>query len=128
MRLSEAIRLGAMNTTQGFGSDSIRNSKSPCALGAALLAVGRMQESLPPIALRNVPYDTIVQLWPYANRRVIAPETTGDTYKLMIVIYLLNDSRRWSREKIADWVEQKEIELGVYQPSLEEVPVLVTAQ
>lgn len=87
MKLSEAIRLGAMMGKQAFGRAYGANG-SACANGAAMQAVGG--------------YSIWVE-WPWLRTDVTCPAcklsgTTG------VAIAHLNDIHRWTREAIADWV------------------------
>lgn len=100
MKLSEAIRLGAMLKPQAFNSSGREGS---CALRAAADASG-LQDDLHsllayeglkrryPVLLRPVPACPVCWCW-----------GTEDAHVLDIVWHL-NDSHRWTRERIADWV------------------------
>ena len=95
MRLSEAIRLGAMATTQGYGPLSITNEDAPCAIGAALLAVGKQAGR----------YDALDEQWPFAyDVKVQCPACEMRDF-VADVLWHLNDTHKWTRERIADWVE-----------------------
>ena len=101
MKLSEAIRLGAMLKPQGHGR--IDRGGSTCALGAALEAVGeRMDRGWFPV------YDR----WPVACLYVSYPGKCyrGQTMLVGSSCWILNDADRWTREQIADWVESIEHE------------------
>lgn len=104
MKFSEAIRLGAMLGRQGFyamfGADG-----ASCALGAAALAVwGREDRG-------DQDYFAI---WPWLNRCAMCPACVAkDSFHvpvpvMEIVARHLNDAHRWTRERIADWVESLE--------------------
>lgn len=112
MKLSEAIRLGSMMKPQGFGDfyiTPIWKSNGPlgleiplheasCALGAALDATDTDDSDYP-------------DAWnPLVDFRRQCPQCS--TYQEIVwdVIVHLNDDHRWTRERIADWVEQIEIE------------------
>ena len=89
MRVSEAMRLGAMLDEQGFGAFD-RDGKT-CAMWAAMKAVNRQM----PIG------------WPEILKTVSACpaciyERSLDLYS---VIVHLNDDHRWTREQIADWMD-----------------------
>lgn len=98
MKLSEAIRLGTMATTQGFGAESFYSDTAPCALGAARLAAGCYAY-----------YDSLIERWPWLERYVETPPVLslvkGKTCEALEAIYLLNDIGGWTREQIADWIE-----------------------
>lgn len=98
MRLSEAIRLGAMLNPQGW-----RRLKdfdgSTCAIGAALEAVGHK------IIGGEADYRAARQAFPilcwFAPRGMFGP-TVFET------VWHLNDASGKTREQIADWVETLE--------------------
>ena len=113
MRLSEAIRLGAMISPQTRGHffrRAVSDKESviaTCALGAAALAVGG---SVFNGNIARPAYST----WPIL-RRVVAdtelpPAIAGARRSLRLadVIIMLNDKEAWTRTQIADWVEQFE--------------------
>ena len=124
MTLSEAMRLGAIATHQGFIADSgddpdkyveSVNGVNKCAWHAAELALGA-----PPSGV-----------FPWANpgedRRPCPAGCRDGVYNVFIGIIHLNDHHRWTREAIADWVEG--IERAQEQPragTVEQVPVSVT--
>lgn len=117
LKLSEAIRLGSMMTTQGFGYRSMNNATSPCALGAARLAAGvhifafskpEMLSDTFPILLAEV---NIHDLPPLYNLPFNQREKVKIPHPLFDVIWRLNDVVRWSREQIADYVASIESEL-----------------
>ncbi len=93
LRLSEAMRLGAMLSPQGFGT--FRNRKgATCALGAVAEAIGGIEH------LRLV--------YPILDRRAEYPVADKAFYggsSLFDTIVQLNDVHCWTRERIADWIE-----------------------
>jgi hypothetical protein len=93
--LSQAIRFGAMLRPQTFGS--FLDERGSCAMGAALEAVGRTQFNIP-----KEWHWTFDRSWtsPVGLRRDL----------VWHMIQYLNDELRWSRERIADWVEAREKE------------------
>lgn len=93
MRLSEAIRLGAMMRPQTFRT--LLTDDGACALGAALLAVG----SRPEAAVRSA-----LDRWPWASTVSADCPTCGRSRTVFRVITHLNDRHRWTREQIAKWV------------------------
>lgn len=116
MRLSEAIRLGAMIHPQGFGSRYERDAFSnriiaSCAMGAAYVAVGRTHcpaNWMPyyEIYLGRCPGDECSKIW-----------MRGDCFLIGLVTHL-NDVHRWTRERIADFValhESQEPQIVVEQ-------------
>ena len=122
MKLSDAIRLGSTMGPQGFGYLYDTHNESSCALGAALVAMGKMSAHV-----------GVVDVWPWIMQppRTNCPEckwfrqeSTG------YVITHLNDHHRWTREAIADWVatieppEPVEPILGPATKEDEEVPLV----
>jgi hypothetical protein len=111
MRLSEAIRLGALLKPQGF-NDYWDGDGNSCAIGAAADALGVPMERL--AALENQHKRVLEQPCPACDRQIQYGEST---------VTHLNDDHRWTRERIADWVET--IEARSEQPV--ESPVTVAA-
>lgn len=99
MKLSEAIRLGAMWTKQGVQTESMLSSIAPCALGAALLAIGKQKAT--PESPHG--YKTVTDTWPWLKTKMRDP-VGGMEATAMEIIWLLNDGFHWTRERIADWV------------------------
>jgi hypothetical protein len=93
MRLSEAIRLGAMMRPQAFRT--LLTDDGACALGAALLAVG----SRPEEAVRSA-----LDRWPWASTVSADCPRCGRSRTVFRVITHLNDRHRWTREQVAKWV------------------------
>lgn len=112
MRLSEAIYLGSKLHKQAFRAYYNVNNKSEvtstCAFGAAMVAVGE---------LCHVGHATV--LWPWINNRVKCPHCGGERAAKNIIMEL-NDSHRWSRERIADWVATVEPQEGGGKEECEE--------
>jgi hypothetical protein len=108
MKLSEAIRLGAMIRPQAFGEYQVMGRS--CALGAAMDALGipvcdqsdfldaELDQLFPTCALK-------AQCCPVrdCHRELDPPERFIGS-----VVIHLNDHHRWTREQIADWVETVE--------------------
>ena len=104
MKLSEAIRLGSTMKPQGFGLG--RSEDVACALDAAYLAQGvAAPDSL------NWPAEWL----PVCQKRVPCPvcgfRKSGPLPLVSVIAICLNDTHRWTRERIADWVEVLELEL-----------------
>jgi hypothetical protein len=132
MRLSDAIRLGSTLGPQCFGQYTISGDNGSCALGAAILAVDHDEEDVSQLLIH----------FPELLLRVVCPDS-GTCLNLSFsgrrdfrdVIVHLNDTHRWTREAIADWVDQVCIEQGyVHQeetiqqePNQIETEELVTA-
>jgi hypothetical protein len=128
MTLSEAIRLGSTLTGQAFGQ-LIDFKGNTCALGGAALAAG--------IRLRD--YDgvffwaRIVCLFPCLQELVSRYELPFELaehlqefpeYPLVGVIQQLDDALHWTRERIAQWVvdhdlDGQSVEVGVEKSALE---------
>lgn len=112
MKLSEAILLGSVGTEQSYGPLAIMpNSKSTCALGAALFAVGS-QTNDPERA-----YKQVEERWPWILAVATVPSVLarlGDEKgDICSIIWRLNDTARWTRPQIAAWVAELE---AVYDP------------
>lgn len=104
MRLSEAIRLGAMNRPQARGR--VLKDEGTCALGAALEAIGE--------SLDHRGWFPVYDHWPIARRVVTYPGDShrGEEMMLGSACWTLNDADRWTREQIADFVETIEAASG----------------
>ena len=96
MKLSEAIRLGAMLRPQYQGA--YFGGGGSCALGAALEAIGRLA------------YNEVLQgcsgdlEFPIIAVSAGCPICTFDVHRLGCTVTHLNDEHGWTREAIADWV------------------------
>lgn len=132
MRLSEAIRLGAMMKPQAFGVERGRvrrpglrglfqpRIETTCALAAALDAVGPLPTKEIPAAQATAlrghvsPGKTLATVfpeeWALVNLGVSCPACNGFPVPVFNLISHLNDTHRWTREQIADWVEQIELQ------------------
>lgn len=97
MKLSEAIRLGAMMKPQIRGA--IETDHGTCAYGAALDAVGKLQEC------RSVGLHISLG-WGDPFELVNCP-VCGKPFHNKAIGHL-NDFHCWTREAIADWVESIE--------------------
>ena len=119
MRLSEAILLGSIGSEQGFGVMSGNpSSKAKCAIGAALFASG---VSLDGVEASNA-IGAVAKLWPWTYKQALMPGRNSSLY-IFAIIWRLNDIERWSRPRIAAWVAEQEVLLGIVdQPTQEQVP------
>ena len=116
MKLSELIREGSKNTTQCYGQYFERNedgSLAACVLGAAFLAfTGKVSEfdvtlqndyelteALGELSLSQTQLDHLSTL--------IETDWDFETNQLPNIVVTLNDTCRWSREKIIDWLESE---------------------
>ena len=92
---SEAIRLGSMLGPQGFGRKSLRaNAGTLCANDAAMAATNTRDIYEMPVSSVSVSCPEC----PHGPRQPLA----------FIVAMHLNDMHRWTRERIADFVEKQE--------------------
>lgn len=113
MRLSEAIRLGAMLRPQTTGA--IYKRGKSCAWGAAWEAVGGNIEHWTQNGSISS-HSICEQYWPELNRKVAHPLINDDRndYNLASIIESLNDNPNcWTRERIADWVASIEVQQTV---------------
>lgn len=107
-KLSQAIRLGATFRPQGQGSlyrfNEELGTHVTCALGAAMEAVGLD----PDPANSNVSdnYMELVRRFPILARSCLHPIREFCAH-LDNIIPFLNDRDGWTREQIADWLEEK---------------------
>lgn len=125
MQLSEAIRLGAMLKPQA--THFLLFEDRTCALGAACEAVSiRISEGQS--CLNNATF----KRWPILRMRVQSPVAQYcQRASVSIVIQSLNDTHRWTREQIADWVATVEPALSTTSnrtPDGDAVPVRPTAE
>lgn len=121
MKLSDAIRLGAMlKPQQYFGGYYDRDRTSSCALGAACDAIG-----IDPDYERDYEYfpvmrDLLDVDCPECGSSRPVELGNGGIFCTGLIPHL-NDKHHWTRERIADFVEQFEVEQPVTQPELEAV-------
>lgn len=125
MKLSEAIRLGAMLRPQGF--DDYWDGDGSCAIGAACEANGITAASrhTGTIADFEKPYDSIFkQVCPACG---VKPDSSHESAAGFInTVVHLNDKHRWTREAIADWVATIEAQHeAARQPTPQ--PAVITA-
>lgn len=106
MRLSEAIRLGALLKPQAFEHLVIDTPLSElaglCALAGAALAIGQSK----------LHYTEFRARWPFTEETARCPKCCPNCHgwddTVLAMIYHLNDYHRWTREEIADWVAVRE--------------------
>jgi hypothetical protein len=118
MKLSEAIRLGSMMRPQAFGWIFDLDGIATCAWGAGLEAAGIRIK-----AGQSNRYNTPVEWRGLVNKRVRCPAKhtkcdfchwgelcveCANSQSLALTIEHLNDDHKWTRERIADFVEQIE--------------------
>lgn len=117
MKISEAMRLGALLRPQAFGDLRVskrrwfRRVESTCAFGAAMEAAGLKAKPIEATALGNGPRGKGL-----ATVQIVVPETwscllltsacpvCASVDTVIRLIAHLNDEHRWTRERIADWV------------------------
>lgn len=99
MQLHEAARLGALLKPQGFGALYLRGNT--CVWGAVADAMGILKGE----AVCGI--TAISENWPAASLKANCPAcgNMADYVTVAGVMGHLNDDHRWSRERIADWVE-----------------------
>ena len=97
MKYSQAIRLGSKLGPQGFGDPRRRPAISLCANEAARVAFGIDADAIwrTPLATSQSPECPVCE-------EMVEDELCG------LVVHL-NDDHRWSREQIADFVEDVEL-------------------
>lgn len=105
MKLSEAIRKGCQGTLQAQGRYYEKRTGALCALGAARKAFGDKPEEMNGALINNSRLHSLL----FDNERVNPATkknfTTEFKEKVFSVIQDLNDTQRWTREAIADWLE-----------------------
>jgi hypothetical protein len=99
MKLSEAIRLGAMMKPQCFHRLYDEITGGSCAFGAALDAVGGKYAEIPIEWFSSGAFHAVC---PECDNTQRSDRYAGNT------IAHLNDEHWWSRERIADWVHTLE--------------------
>ena len=108
MRLSEAIRLGALLSPPG--KDGYMDGPTRCALGAASDAVGIPATFVYDSMRMGIDYVAMDDRWSILHRQVRMPTRPWRMAFVDCVIWSLNDCCDWTREQIADWVETIEQE------------------
>lgn len=107
MRLSEAIRLGAMMKPQSAQAYYNHETGGTCALGAALDAIGVLD-----IGTEYISYyantRALIAMWPWVfeGRTGFRPFENG--LRPFEKITAMNDVLGRTREQIADWAEEQE--------------------
>lgn len=105
MRLSEAIRLGAMLGPQERGGWV--DGEGRCALAGAAQASGVAPAWDDCYFRYGVNYIGLTERYPLLTERVVSPMRSAGTSVESAIIHL-NDHGGWTREQIADWVETLE--------------------
>lgn len=105
MPLSVAIRLGAMMKPQYYGSYFSDDHGASCAIGAAFDAIGR------PGAVQDWTVGGVEHWDRLTDRLKKLPCPECNRIQSQEIIPHLNDDHRWTRERIADYVELHETPL-----------------
>lgn len=118
LKLSQAIRLGAMLKPQGVGMWKTSDGKT-CALGAAADALSILNTPNSWTKLREI-YPILGNPLPTAGSgpKIDCPACGNIQLCVGSAIAHLNDDRRhlWTREQIADWVESLEKQSEIASP------------
>jgi hypothetical protein len=104
MTLAQAMREGAKLRPQAFYK--LFFDGGSCALGAALEAVFGMDSVRCPLFWNEID-ETLRSCLPQLPRLSACPEC-GTEFGTLRTVTHLNDEHRWTRERIADWVETVE--------------------
>ena len=105
MKLSEAINIGSLLHPQAH---TFRSGQGTCALEAAADAVG---------VTGIYRWQDVCKKWPWVlTTRMDCPcgQCQRKYYMVRDLIYVLNDSHRWPRPRIAAWVATLE---AIYDPT-----------
>ncbi len=120
MPLSQAIRLGATLKPQAFGF--FYKDGGSCAMGAAYDAIGLLTNALNDIYLYPIrmekEWDMIIN-YIYTKRCPVCLFSIYNSASSANIAHL-NDVHKWTRERIADFVEQCEKELASAETIQEE--------
>lgn len=107
MKLSEAIRLGSMlRPNQSYGAMFVAEENATCALGAAAEALGILD-----LEYRNAYKDGArapADWRPVVLQPVKCPGCALKFSRVDKAVIHLNNRHRWSRARIADWIESLE--------------------
>lgn len=126
--LSDLIRAGAKRRRQAFGA--FFGDYGSCALGAAYEEAFDTSGNGVYVS-HQAGVAALEKVMPCGYRRSlgVCPELLLEepllppTLNVLEIIPWLNDKLKWSREKIADWVEKQELKMGLRQPEPEPEPV-----
>lgn len=121
---SEAIREGARLHLQGV--EYYFSSNKSCAVGAGLEAMFGLESRYGGEPDLYADESDIIPLYPcLTETSVKCPACEGVNGMPISVIYHLNDDHRWTRERIADWLEKEEEKLG-YVTLIETEPINIS--
>jgi hypothetical protein len=111
IKLSEALRLGAMTTKQAFGQ-TITEDGGACAIGAIIIGMGGTVDR--PGRVPGLLYDEGKRVGPLtcpSHRRRTSlfhpPNLCGERRPLISMLIHLNDGHRMRREDIGRWMESQ---------------------
>ena len=110
MKLSEAMRLGSMLKPQAFDQYVDLENTKTCAMGAAMDAAGLIGDMWTAY-FGGSDHHVWRETWPWANVPLVAECPACDLplrQKVGAVVAHLNNEHRWTRERIADWVQTLE--------------------
>ena len=124
MKLSEALRLGAMALPPSHGPVYARANGAicgACAVGAALFAVGSEADREQWLKVGASIQREMARFWPWTGD-FTTPKPVEPSYDINVVtaMVVLFENSDWTREQIADWI-------ATIEPtdSVEEVPAHV---
>lgn len=101
---SEMVRLGSIGTKQGYHHYCNVENNTYCAVGAMMKAVGFPVETATPAGMYGFLQD--YSLWKSADYPCGHCSISGGrTSSIFVITTHLNDEDKWSREKIADWLD-----------------------
>jgi hypothetical protein len=116
LTLPEAIREGCKNTEKAIHTyrRTHAGKLECCAMGAAAIAVGLKQELYMELILGTFPVlNTIVHhekfpdgLLEHLSRSDFDEDGDAMALSLHAIVSTLNDDAGWTREQIADWLEE----------------------
>jgi len=125
MKLSEAIRLGAMATPKADGVFFDRRTEATCAQGAALLAIGKLDRK----PRHN--HANMTAAWPWIVTTRVSCPSCGKRGSVRSLIIHLNDEfgtaaggHGWNRNRIAGWVatlEPRDADRSEDAPNLQQL-------
>lgn len=113
MKLSEAIRIGSKDTQQGIAVLYSQEDNTFCALGAACHAVAPMTDPIFDIEGHSTSYFDeffVSHFGVDINEQIVSPNSREHYNANMSTVFWtvsrLNDQCEWTREEIADWLEE----------------------
>jgi hypothetical protein len=118
--LADAIRQGCATTTMSRRAYAASNGhggfSSVCAIGASALVAGALRPLGP--TRYQLSFEALYAAFPELATPDVACPHCGKRATLHEVIVDLNDNHFWTREKVADWIEQQTLDFdGSPMPS-----------